>query len=261
MHLAVLAMVLLVLLPAAPALAACDPDSDFCVIVTWPPVNPDSPPPPVDDNDDDPVGMFRWYAPRVVLEGGISCWTVEFIRWDPDPPPPESTYAGALATVASYHQNGRLVDACPSIITDTIGGAPGSAWAAVVLPDPALEVDPGYAVAGVRSYLEVTQGDPSDPAPVPTIFGDLVIEVSDADYELRWCATCATQYPTSKGGPYPDGDVTWVYTSAGDVTITWTSTWTASWSVGTVGPFDLGARSTTAAIPLEVESRQAVVDG
>ncbi|MEX1162120.1 MAG: hypothetical protein WEB03_00930 [Nitriliruptor sp.] len=99
------------------------------------------------------------------------------------------------------------------------------------LPLPAPSIDPGRAITGLRSYLDVG---------APTTFNDgitgdvLPIQVTidgTAQYRVDWGDGTVETYPSS-GGPYPDGDITHVYTDAGDHTVTVTPVWTVRWQGG-----------------------------
>jgi hypothetical protein len=99
------------------------------------------------------------------------------------------------------------------------------------LPLPAPSIDPGRAITGLRSYLDVgaptSWGEPLQPAGLPF---QLQID-GTAEYRVDWCDGTVETYASS-GGPYPDGDITHVYTSVGDHTVTVTPVWTVSWAGG-----------------------------
>jgi hypothetical protein len=97
------------------------------------------------------------------------------------------------------------------------------------LPDPAI--DPGRAITGLRSYLDV--GAPTSWG--AGIEGDLLpirVEIdAAARYRVDWGDGTVETY-ASNGGPYPDGDITHVYTVVGDHTVTVTPIWTVRWTGG-----------------------------
>ena len=100
----------------------------------------------------------------------------------------------------------------------------------VRLPEPQPNVDPGYAVTGLRAYLE-TGNDTTHTFPtIPTVLGGLSISASST-HTVDWGDGTTTGPHSSTGGKYPDGDITHVYKDTGVVDITVTQNWTATWSL------------------------------
>jgi hypothetical protein len=99
------------------------------------------------------------------------------------------------------------------------------------LPLPAPSIDPGRAITGLRSYLDIgaptTFSEPIDGDVLPVRVN---IDAS-AEYRVDWGDGTVETYRSS-GGSYPDGDITHVYTSAGDHTVVVTPIWTVSWNGG-----------------------------
>jgi hypothetical protein len=99
------------------------------------------------------------------------------------------------------------------------------------LPLPAPAIDPGRAITGLRSYLDV--GAPTSWG--VGIDGDILpirVDIdATAQYRVDWGDGTVATYASS-GGPYPDGDITHVYSDAGDLTVTVTPIWTVSWVGG-----------------------------
>jgi hypothetical protein len=119
------------------------------------------------------------------------------------------------------------------------------------LPLPAPSIEPGRAITGLRSYLDVG---------APTTFSDRIdgdvlpvrVEISGtAQYRVDWGDGTVLTYPSS-GGPYPDGDITHVYTDAGDYTVTVTPLWRVRWQgAGFDLTFDAELVSSTVDLPVE----------
>lgn len=130
-------------------------------------------------------------------------------------------------------------------------------WDLRVLPDPVLEVVPGYALTGKPVYLQI-HGDPARSFDVDNPLGDDVAISADSTYEIDWGDHSPTRITTSQGGPWPDGDVTHTYTVVNSATtITVTQRWTASWRAGADGG-QLDGLQTSATLTLPVTQLQAV---
>jgi hypothetical protein len=112
----------------------------------------------------------------------------------------------------------------------------------VQLPQPRPNVDPGYAITGLRAYLE-TGNDTSHTFPtIDTVLGELSISATST-YTVDWGDGSTTGPHSSAGGKYPDGDISHVYRDVGIVDITVTQHWTASWSLAGQSGTITGLRS------------------
>ena len=100
----------------------------------------------------------------------------------------------------------------------------------VRLPEPDPKVDPGYAVTGLRSYLETGNATTHSFEPISTVLGPLSITATST-YSVDWGDGTTTGPHASNGGPYPDGDITHIYERTAVVDITVTQNWTATWSL------------------------------
>ena len=60
------------------------------------------------------------------------------------------------------------------------------------------------------------------------------------------------------GGPYPDGDIAWVYGRSGPRDVAVTQTWTATWAVGDASGTFTGRGTTATLFGFPVEEVQAV---
>ena len=108
----------------------------------------------------------------------------------------------------------------------------------VRLPRPRPSIDPGYAVTGMKAYLETGNSTAHSFEPINTVLGPLTITASST-YTVDWGdGESSGPYDTS-GGKYPDGRITHVYRHARTVDIVVTQNWTAQWSLagqsGTIG--------------------------
>jgi hypothetical protein len=113
----------------------------------------------------------------------------------------------------------------------------------VVPPDMRLDVQPPHGVlAGLPAYFTVRP--PADLA--PTGFGGpLVTEtitITPAEYVWHWGDGSADLVTDDPGAPYPDGNVTHLYRTAGQVDGTLTTRWGATYTITvagqTFGPYD-----------------------
>lgn len=96
------------------------------------------------------------------------------------------------------------------------------------LPVPRPQIDPGYAITGLRAYLESGDRPTRTWSEIPTVLGPLRVEASST-YTIRWGDGTVTGPHTSPGGEYPDGDVTHVYQRTGTVDVAVTQNWSARW--------------------------------
>jgi hypothetical protein len=125
------------------------------------------------------------------------------------------------------------------------------------LPQPTLRVEPGYAVTGLRAYLQI-----GSPDHLPFVFQGFHNAVSMAcswtGFDVAWGDGTVDNGVTSTGGPWPDGNVTHVYQQASrDDDLAVTEHWACPWhdQIGGAGLLDLQTRSD---LPLEVREIQTV---
>lgn len=120
-------------------------------------------------------------------------------------------------------------------------------WEQVQLPAPSPTIAPGFAVTGKTAFLE-SGARPTASYQRETPLGTLVIEAT-AELWVDWGDGTGVQGPYSTlGDPWPGGEITNVYRSAGTVDVTVTQQWTARWALaGASGT--LGGLTTTATIP------------
>lgn len=109
---------------------------------------------------------------------------------------------------------------------------------------------PDYAMPGQPGYLEIR-----GPQTVTiACLGETI--TATARYVVHWGDGTETA-TTSRGGPWPDGDLTHSYTDAGAVTIVVEAYWTGMWD-GT--PLPELPVPTRAELPLDVREVQSVRD-
>lgn len=100
----------------------------------------------------------------------------------------------------------------------------------VRLPEPQPNVDPGYAVTGLRAYLETGNSTTHTFPTISTVLGPLSISATST-YTVNWGDGTTTGPHSTSGGKYPNGTITHVYGNTGVVDITVTQNWTATWSL------------------------------
>ena len=126
----------------------------------------------------------------------------------------------------------------------------------VRLPRPDPNIDPGYAVTGMKAYLETGDARTHRFDTIPTVLGPLRITATST-YTVDWGDGSVTGPHTSTGGQYPDGTITHVYRYSRRVDVTVTQNWTANWTLsgqsGTIG----GLRSVGAIRDFAVREVQA----
>ncbi|HET7489455.1 MAG TPA: hypothetical protein VFJ85_16125 [Acidimicrobiales bacterium] len=131
-------------------------------------------------------------------------------------------------------------------------------WDVRVLPDPVLKVVPDYALTGKKVYLQIT-GERRQHFDVNNPLGDDVAIDATSSYVVDW-GDHTTTTTASQGGPWPDGDVTHVYTdvTAGAV-ITVTQVWAAHWTAGR-NSGDLAGLHTAGTLTVPVKELQAIIN-
>jgi hypothetical protein len=126
---------------------------------------------------------------------------------------------------------------CPATAANPTPGPPPpdvlarDFWDVRLLPTPTLGMSPDYAVTGKRVYLQIG-GERSKHFDVPDPLGPpIAIEVT-SHYVIDW-GDGTVESTTSTGGPWPDGDVTHVYTTTSPaVSIRVAQQWSATWQAG-----------------------------
>ena len=120
------------------------------------------------------------------------------------------------------------------------------------LPEPAPEIDPGWAITGLKAYLETGTATTHTFEPVATVLGPLSVSATST-YTVDWGDGTVTGPHSTSGGPYPNGTLTHVYGRTGTYDVTVTQNWTATWSLaGQSGQVSgLVTRGTIADLPVE----------
>jgi hypothetical protein len=159
---------------------------------------------------------------------------------------------------------GALLLDCPRRATSPPAAAPdgesiaAAAWEQVEnLPVPTLDIEPDYAITGKKVFLQI-HGPTTWTTTIDNPIGDDIKLSATSHYVVDWGdPTYGDKTVTeSQGGPWPEGDVTHVYTHTSKrtlirVTQRWTATWETAAASGGVLP-----ELTTEAPPLELEVRQ-----
>jgi len=135
------------------------------------------------------------------------------------------------------------------------------AWSqTAILPDPVLVVPPGYAVTGLPAYLEIQTPTPwTVNIPDPIWTDTIAVGCVHVAFDVDWGDDSPPLHTTSLGGPFPDGDVSHAYQTAGTGrTLSVTEQWRCQWSdpLGHQGVID--DLHSTGRLPLEVREIQSL---
>ncbi len=99
------------------------------------------------------------------------------------------------------------------------------------LPAPSIEIDPGFAITGMKAYLETNGTLHPDTYVRPTRLGDISVD-ADAEYVVDWGDGTPVERYGYEGRAWPDGGITHVYTDLGHYDVVVTAEWVAHWSIG-----------------------------
>lgn len=125
-----------------------------------------------------------------------------------------------------------------------------------MLVPPQPRIDPGRGLTGLPSYLDIN-GLASDSNSVTLPIGMSFEWSGTAQYRVEWGDGTTETVDATHSGPYPSGQVTHVYGSTGDYTVTVTPVWTITWTFeGT--PIEFTAELTSQTVALPVGEVQAV---
>jgi hypothetical protein len=147
----------------------------------------------------------------------------------------------------------RLLPRCPTAVITPQEIAIGVVEA-FPFPAPKPYIAPGRAITGLRAFLE-----PRSPTTVadvrPTPLGDIQLSATGV-YYVHWGDTRTGPHP-GPGGPWPNGNISHVYTDRGTYDVQVTVAWTVHWQLaGAGGTLNV---STDGALPdFPVEQVQAV---
>jgi hypothetical protein len=129
-------------------------------------------------------------------------------------------------------------------------------WDVRLLPTPTLHMSPDYAVTGKPVYLEIG-GDQRLHFDVANPIGPAIAIDTTSRYVIDW-GDGTVETSTSRGGPWPDGDLTHVYTTSADArTIRVAQHWSATWQAG-AAQGTLESLQTAATLTFRVTQVQAV---
>lgn len=129
------------------------------------------------------------------------------------------------------------------------------------LPRPELELPPGFALAGLRTYLLTGHDLDHQPPPFELDLGPMQLTVeltATGSTTVDWGDGTTTTHDTGATHGHPDGPINHVYTHTGEVTITATDTWDVSYQAGPVSGQITGLTLTPATLDIEVTERRAV---
>ncbi len=126
----------------------------------------------------------------------------------------------------------------------------------VKLPEPVLAVAPGFVLTGKAAYLEV--GGDREVHQTYDALGYRVTIDATATLDVDWGDGTVERGVTGKDGPWPEGEVTHVYSHTGHYTLVATRRWTARWRVGELSGVIADTLVTEGRLPLEARQLQAV---
>ncbi len=185
------------------------------------------------------------------------CWYPEFLGYQPTPPPEDQTWAYVNGRIVEWTSDDIGPTRCPGT-EDAFdpGEFARSFWLSADPVASSVTIDPGEALAGLRTYL-VLEGPTSITLGDDTPLGRLTIS-GRVSYEIDWGDGTVTT-SEHQGVPYPGGatEITHVYTDVGTYTVTVTSVWSGSWTAGALSG-DLPVLHRDASTTLPVTERQAV---
>ncbi|MGI8685186.1 MAG: hypothetical protein ACR2MO_08890 [Acidimicrobiales bacterium] len=107
----------------------------------------------------------------------------------------------------------------------------------VGLPAPVPVIAPGWAITGMRGYLEpsltapVIDGRPTVSATRTTELGEMAVTAT-AVYRVDWGDGERTGPVIGPGGPWPDGNLTHTWTTIGTYDVVVAADWTVRWRMG-----------------------------
>lgn len=134
-------------------------------------------------------------------------------------------------------------------------------WVGLQIESPAAKVAPGYMLTGLTSYLELdAPAQLTASEALPDGLGTLTITATP-EHHIDWDDGGATTVTTDTGVPYPGGagEITHVYNTAAERTVTVTTHWTGAFSGPGFTDEPLGTRvAATTNLPLDVRQWQAV---
>lgn len=179
--------------------------------------------------------------------GGGPCFATEFTAFDDVQAAENSNRQAAIWIENLGYGACPAVPGAPAVVLPSPETVALAFWRQADLPAPAPYVAPGYAVTGMRAYLE-SRAQAEAAFVYETVLGPLTIDARSGGLWVDWGDGAGWEGPhQSLGGPWPDGDISHLYGDKGEVTITVTQEWTATWAVGGASG-TLGGMSTTGAI-------------
>ncbi len=99
------------------------------------------------------------------------------------------------------------------------------------LPAPAIEIDPGFAITGMKAYLETKGTLHPEPYVRPTPLGEISVD-ADGEYVVDWGDGTPAKRYGFEGLAWPEGRITHVYTHIGHYDVVVTVEWVAQWAIG-----------------------------
>ncbi len=143
--------------------------------------------------------------------------------------------ADALMSEVNAYDFAPILAPCPASQPLPAVPSPGAAAQMVwrdqmKLPPPEPYIAPGKAITGLRAFMEIR--GPRTMTQTFDVFGyALTITATASSYDVDWGDGSWSRGLTSRGGPWPNGDVRHVYTTQGTYTVRVLERWTGTWSL------------------------------
>ena len=186
-----------------------------------------------------------------------------------DPPPSTTTYVGPCGRLFSAPPG--CVDPQPDPGTPADPPPPPEftpadarqAATQITLPPPQPDIRPGMALCGLPMYLTIA-GAGTYPTNHELNEWNVTFHNTLTNYTINWGDNTENTTTTSRGAPYPNGDITHYWTHRGNYTITvtahWHSEWTATHPTAGTRQGTINDLATTNTIPdFPVRELQAVI--
>lgn len=193
---------------------------------------------------------------RVNAETGLPCAHLRMIVGDPDSSLAANNEMQAIQLAEQY-------GICPDSPRQANGAFTPAAAAAMIwedsveLPDPILQIKPGHAITGKPAYLEVIS--PRTITTTTSAFGHAVELNVTSVLDIDWGDGTVERNVTRKGGAWPSGDITHVYTNTNpQQPVHVTQRWKATWRVGNLTGTIADQLFTESTLQLPVRELQAV---
>lgn len=207
-------------------------------------------------SSDPPTPKIVSVTIRVNAQTGLPCASLRMVNGDPNSALAANNEMQAIQLAEQY-------GICPDSPRQANGAFTPAAAAAMIwedsveLPDPILQIKPGHAITGKPAYLEVVS--PRTITTTTSAFGHAVELNVTSVLDIDWGDGTVERNVTRKGGAWPSGDITHVYTNTNpQQPVHVTQRWKATWRVGNLTGTIADQLFTESTLQLPVRELQAV---